>query len=210
MNPTRILLVEDSPSDALLAASLLSDEKSFKHTLTHVQRLADALALLAKEEFDVALSDLGLPDSQGLTTFIEMNKRAPQVPIVVLTRDDDQELAVEAIKMGAQDYLPKGNFDSFSLVRTIKYAIERHRLRQQLRDALENVKTLSGLLPICARCKKIRDDKGYWNQIESYVAKRSNARFSHGYCPECAVKYFEENGLEVPDELRKSVKPATH
>ena len=131
MNSVRILLVEDSPSDALLIVSRLADEKSFKHALTHVERLADSLALLAKDEFDVVLSDLGLPDSEGLATFMEMHKRAPQMPIVVLTRDDDQELAVEAIKMGAQDYLPKSNFDSFSLVRTMNYAIERQRLTQQ-------------------------------------------------------------------------------
>jgi DNA-binding NtrC family response regulator len=200
MNSIRILLVEDSPSDALLIVSLLTEEKSFEHKLTHVERLADSLALLSKGEFDVVLSDLGLPDSQGLATFMAMYKQAPQMPIVVLTRDDDQELAVEAIKLGAQDYLPKSNFDSFSLVRTIKYAIERQRLRQQLSDALENVKTLSGLLPICSGCKKIRDDTGYWNQIESYVTQHSNVRFSHGLCPDCVVKYYKENGLDAPNE----------
>jgi DNA-binding NtrC family response regulator len=206
MNSVRILLVEDSPSDAVLVASLLADEKSFNHTLTHAERLADGLAILAKQAFDVVLSDLGLPDSQGLATFIALHKHAPQLPIVVLTRDNDKELAVEAIKLGAQDYLPKSNFDSFALVRTMNYAIERQRLTQQLRDALENVKTLSGLLPICAGCKKIRDDKGYWNQIETYVSQRSNASFSHGMCSGCAIKFLEEGGVGVPDELRTSAQ----
>jgi hypothetical protein len=68
--------------------------------------------------------------------------------------------------------------------------MERKNLINELKDALAQVKTLSGLLPICSHCKKIRDDKGYWNQIESYIHKHSDAEFSHGICPECAKKYY--------------------
>lgn len=67
---------------------------------------------------------------------------------------------------------------------------ERNRVISELQDALSKVKTLSGLLPICASCKKIRDDKGYWNQIESYISNHSEAEFSHGLCPDCARKLF--------------------
>ena len=67
---------------------------------------------------------------------------------------------------------------------------DRGRLIKDLQEALANVKTLSGLLPICASCKKIRDDKGYWNQIEAYVQQHSDASFSHGICPECMEKYY--------------------
>jgi len=69
---------------------------------------------------------------------------------------------------------------------------EREKLIGELRDALSRVKLLSGLLPICASCKKIRDDKGYWNQIESYIRDHSEAHFSHGICPECARKEYPE------------------
>jgi len=69
---------------------------------------------------------------------------------------------------------------------------ERERLMGELQAALAKVKTLSGLLPICARCKKIRDDKGYWNQIEFYIRDRSEATFTHGICPECANLYHGE------------------
>jgi PAS domain S-box-containing protein len=69
---------------------------------------------------------------------------------------------------------------------------ERERLMGELQAALANVKALSGLLPICARCKKIRDDKGYWNQIEFYIRDRSEATFTHGICPECATLYYGE------------------
>lgn len=69
---------------------------------------------------------------------------------------------------------------------------ERERLIIELQDALAEVRTLSGLLPICASCKKIRDDQGYWNQIEDYISSRSKATFSHGICPECAKKLYPE------------------
>ena len=69
---------------------------------------------------------------------------------------------------------------------------EQRELIAKLQDALANIRTLKGLLPICASCKKIRDDKGYWSQIEVYVRDHSDAEFSHGLCPDCARKYFDE------------------
>ena len=69
---------------------------------------------------------------------------------------------------------------------------EREKLISKLQEALDNIKTLKGLLPICANCKKIRDDKGYWNQIEAYIRDRSDAEFSHGICPDCAKKVFSD------------------
>ena len=72
------------------------------------------------------------------------------------------------------------------------HAEERERLILELQNALAEVKALSGLLPICSHCKKIRDDQGYWNQIEAYIASRSDATFTHGICPECARKFFPE------------------
>jgi hypothetical protein len=72
---------------------------------------------------------------------------------------------------------------------------ERERLINELQETLAEVKTLSGMLPICSNCKKIRDDKGYWNQIESYIGKHSEAKFSHGICPACAKKLYPEFDL---------------
>ena len=69
---------------------------------------------------------------------------------------------------------------------------ERNQLIKSLQDSLAKIKTLSGMLPICASCKKIRDDKGYWNQIETYLHKHSEAEFSHGICPECAKKLYPD------------------
>ncbi len=86
---------------------------------------------------------------------------------------------------------------SISNVRNLE---EKEQLILELQDALAKVKTLSGLLPICASCKKIRDDQGYWNRIESYIGKHADVEFSHGICPECARKLypeiFEKKGAE--------------
>ncbi len=200
--PIKVLLIEDSPTDALLLESALADDLSFPHTVTRAGRLAEGLALATGEVFDVALSDLGLPDSQGLNTFTELQKNAPYLPIIVLTRNDDMETALAALKLGAQDYLPKGELGGVLLSKAIRYAIERKRLVRQLEQALSEVKTLSGLLPICGSCKKIRDDGGYWNQIETYVAQHTSASFSHGLCPECAIRQLEASGIPVSESLR--------
>jgi hypothetical protein len=69
---------------------------------------------------------------------------------------------------------------------------EREKLHSKLQEAFDNIKTLKGLLPICANCKKIRDDKGYWNQIETYVRDHSDAEFSHSICPDCAEILYPE------------------
>ncbi len=69
---------------------------------------------------------------------------------------------------------------------------QRNQLVDELQSALADVKLLSGFLPICASCKKIRDDQGYWNQIEAYISDHSEAKFSHGICPDCAEKAYEE------------------
>ena len=68
----------------------------------------------------------------------------------------------------------------------------------ELTQALGNIQTLSGLIPICAGCKKIRDDRGYWDQVESYIAKHSDAKFTHGICPECSRKYYP--GIDYPKQ----------
>jgi DNA-binding response OmpR family regulator len=190
--PLRILIVEDNPADADFIREMLPQAGPLNFQVESVPRLSGALVRLERKDIDLVLMDLGLPDSQGLETFHALRKTAPGVPVIVLSGNDDQELAIAAVREGAQDYLVKGRIGGDLLVRAVRYALERERLVSELREALANVKTLTGLLPICAGCKKIRDDNGYWNQVDSYVSRHSEATFTHSLCPDCSKKYFPD------------------
>jgi DNA-binding NtrC family response regulator len=194
-NPIRVLLVEDDAEDARLFQALLANEANGQFTLARVDRLAEALRVLMDQEFDIILSDLGLPDSLGLSTFWSLKARAPMLPIVVLSGLEDQEFAVKAVQEGAQDYLVKNQVDGPLLARSLRYAVERKwieserdRLIRELRDALAKVKLLTGMLPICSWCKNVRDDQNYWQTVESYVASHTETQFTHGICPACLEK----------------------
>jgi hypothetical protein len=82
----------------------------------------------------------------------------------------------------------------------VKAEEEREKLIGELQNALAEVKTLSGLLPICSQCKKVRDDSGYWNQIEAYISRNSDASFSHGYCPDCLRQIYKNAGIPLPEK----------
>ena len=202
--PIKVLLIDDEPAQAWLVQEHLRtvSEKSGKAiNLVHTESLGDGFALLTQDgDVDVLLLDLSLPDSLGLETLTKAHTAFPSLPIVVLTSLEDEELGIQLIQGGSQDYLVKGQADGLILYRTIRYAIqrkqeetEREQLIKALQKALAEVKTLSGLLPICSGCKKIRDDHGYWNRIETFISEHSDAEFSHGICPECAKKYFPDH-----------------
>ncbi len=126
-----ILLVEDSPDDALLLQRTLSKEEAIPFKVTHVVQLADALKRLTQENFDLVLLDFVLPDSMGLDTFTSIIAEAPHIPIIILSGLDDEALAIKALGLGAQDYLVKGGVDSNLLVRSIRYAIQRKRVENE-------------------------------------------------------------------------------
>jgi signal transduction histidine kinase len=122
-----VLLVEDDPDDVFLLRKTLDEVARDKFNLRVAARLSEALELAAQQHFDAVLLDLSLPDSHGLETFSEVHARIPEVPVVVLTGLDDEEVAVRAVHEGAQDYLVKGQGDGALLVRSLRYAIERQR-----------------------------------------------------------------------------------
>jgi PAS domain S-box-containing protein len=133
----KILLVEDNPGDIRLLQEILREVTTTQCQITPVITLAEAIDALATSDlapFDVILIDLSLPDSQGIDTFLTLQRQVPNVPIVVLTGLDDENLALSAMQQGAQDYLIKGRVDASLLFRSIRYAIERERAEAQLRQ----------------------------------------------------------------------------
>lgn len=130
-----ILLIEDDPGDAAYLQEILPTEERVRLDLTWVDRLQAGLERLSENDVDVVLLDLGLPDSDGLETLEKVYAYAPNVPVVVLTGDTDQERGVHAMKQGAEDYLVKSQVDRPLLIRTLRYAVERMRLRDALHEA---------------------------------------------------------------------------
>jgi len=142
-----VLLIEDDPEDALLVREAFEHEgEGSRLALQRADRLQSGLARLADGDIDLVLLDLSLPDSQGFETFERTYAQAARVPIVILTGSDDQELATRVVQSGAQDYLIKQELRDGLLCRTLRYAVERKRLEENLRQSqkMEAIGRLAG------------------------------------------------------------------
>ena len=138
-----VLLIEDNPSDAALVRVFLRRELSSRCKFEHQLTLKQGLERLRRGGIDVALIDLDLPDSQGPSTVQTVRAEADGVPIVVLTGFDEEEAALEAVRMGAQDYLVKGKTDAALLVRTLQFAIERAAHQAQRREVADEATAIA-------------------------------------------------------------------
>lgn len=183
----KILLVEDNHDDAAFVERLIHEfqvpqvngsrnEPIGVAAVDHVDRLADGVEQVQVTEPDVVLLDLMLPDSRGLETVDRMVECAPMVPVVVLTGQDERDVGTEAIQRGAQEYLSKDTVTGESILRTIRYAIERMQNRQRLRDRNHRLSLLNRLLRkdlqndismIVGLVDQLRDDEGESDVIET-------------------------------------------
>ncbi len=134
-NVIKVLLIEDNIAEARLLREVLKGATKQEFDLFHEKRLKNALNALETQKFDVILLDLTLPDSQGLDSLLPIISKNSHLPIVVLTNMNDEELALEAVRKGAQDYLVKRHINMDILVRSICYAIERKQMEEKLREA---------------------------------------------------------------------------
>jgi len=206
---TRVLIAED---DYLVSETIKSALKKIGYELTgKASDGLEAVELACSLMPDVVLMDIKMPEINGLEATKRIQERC-SIPVVVLTAHESQDLVDKASELGVGAYLTKPPKPG-EIERAVTIAISRHKDLMELRrlnreiesknkeleKALEEIKTLRGILPICSVCKKIRDDKGYWNQIEKYISDHSDAEFSHGICPECAKKLY-------PDFMHKKGK----
>lgn len=198
----RLLIVDDAPENIIVLRKMLSDF-NFEE-VGSAGSGEDALALLNNRktfnQFDIILMDISMPGIDGIeaTRMIRDDEELRDIPVIMVTGYGSDEYLATAFSAGANDYLtrPVKKIEIYARVKAalrLKRAIdERKNTISELQDALNNIKTLSGLLPICASCKKIRDDSGYWNQVETYIMQHTDASFTHGYCPDCTEKFKEE------------------
>lgn len=166
--PLNVLLIEDNPADIKIVTRMLSLKPEEPVRLTSKTTLTEALAAAMEQRYDAALLDLSLPDSSGLATFTRLHEEAPFLPIIILTGLNDREVALEAMRSGAQDYLSKDELDGRFLLRVLRYAIERQKMQSALSelslvDELTGLYNRRGFLRLAERQIKLagRNGKGF-------------------------------------------------
>lgn len=202
----RILIAED---DIVTAARLRGLLGSWKYDVVHAANGSEALQVLESEDPpSLAILDWEMPELTGVEICRRVRERQIAVPtyIVLLTSKDASVDIVAGLDAGADDYLSKP-FDPAELRARLRAGerivdLQRRLLThvQGLEEALANVRRLSGLLPICAYCKAIRDDSDYWHRVEEYVTDHSEVQFSHGICPDCLNTVVKQQLWDVNQE----------
>jgi AmiR/NasT family two-component response regulator len=196
----RALVVED---DALVSEMIQALLARVGYTI--VGEASDgrqAVEMCRSLQPDVILMDIGLPHVDGIEAARRIQEECP-TPVVVLTAYEAPELVERASEAGVGAYLVKppalrdleqavtiarARFDDLMALRRLNAELQGRN--RELQEALTTVKTLSGLLPICANCKKVRNDRGYWQQVETYIQEHSELEFSHGICPDCRKELY--------------------
>lgn len=210
VHDVKVLYVED---DALARQTLSLMLGRCVRTLVQAENGERGLALFQEHDPDIVITDLNMPVMDGLTMARAIKELNSHTQIVVATAHDDAQFLMEAITIGVDRYVLKP-IEMARLLEAVEHCTsiimlerqvarhteEREQMLEQLRQALAEVKTLRGLLPICANCKKIRDDQGYWNVIEDFVSSHSEAEFSHGICPECTELLYPQYAHRPPKQ----------
>lgn len=205
----RILIADDDP---VMLATLGATLEMFGHDVQSVTTGLEALEILEDPESPrLAILDWTMPGLNGTDVCRRIRLMDYPLPpyLIILTARDTPADVLEALESGADEFLakPVSPMELRARVRvgermiTLQQRLHDHNL--QLRQALEQVKALHGILPICAYCKKIRNDQQYWQQVEHYIADHTGAIFSHGICPECWERHVvpEMEQLQKEDEV---------
>jgi sigma-B regulation protein RsbU (phosphoserine phosphatase) len=182
-----VLIADDDPTSRIVLAATL---KKLGHQITVAKDGAEAWTVFENGEVPLLISDMVMPHVDGLELCrrVRAAKRPKYTYIILLTSVGGKSGYLVGMRAGADDLINK-TLDEEQLAVRLVFAERILNLQSQ-------VKQLSGLLPICCVCKKVRDDQNYWQQVKSYISKRTDARFSHGYCPDCFKKATQE--LEAP------------
>ena len=204
-----ILIVDDSTDHYALLRSILT--KAGHDQILGAESAQTAFSMLnldgtqSATDVDLILMDVLMPEIDGVQACRRIKQQAHlhDIPIIMVTAKNDLENLHEAFAAGAMDYINKP-VKSVELLARVASAItlkkemdcrklrelELRRTNEELQQALREVKVLRGLIPICASCKKIRNDGGFWQQIEEYIGEHSEAEFSHGICQPCLKKLY--------------------
>jgi len=185
-----ILIVDDNPQNIQFLGSLLT-ENGYK--LGFAENGIQALEFVENREPSLILLDIMMPEMDGYEVCEKLKNdiRYKHISVIFITAKAETKDIVKGFDVGGVDYVTKP-FIAEELLARVKTHVQ--------------MKTLKGLLPVCSSCKKIRDDKGYWNQIEGYIEKYSEVKFSHGICPECSDKLYgkEDWYIEIKNDQKNN------
>ena len=192
-----ILIVDDTPDQIELLFQYLA-KSGFQVWLA--QDGESALRQVGHTPPDVMLLDVMMPGLDGFETCrrLKENKTTKEIPVIFMTGLTDIEHKITGFQIGGVDYVTKPLEPQEVLARLTAHITIRNLQKDlqqknaQLEEALNKIKTLSGLIPICASCKNIRDDQGYWHKLEAYIQDHAEVEFSHGLCPDCAKKLYPD------------------
>ena len=195
-NKPVILIVDDVPENVQILGYLLAREYSTFFALNG----NDALAQAEKLRPDLILLDVMMPGMDGyeVCRSLKNDENLRDIPVIFISALDRPEDESAGLKLGAADYIIKPfNPDLVQLrIRNhLQFKLQRDLLKArtvELEKALAKIKVLSGIIPICSSCKKIRDDAGYWQQVEGYISEHSDAEFSHGICNDCLKSLYPD------------------
>jgi PleD family two-component response regulator len=223
-----ILLVDDELIEAELFRGLLEAEENLE--FHYCPRAAEAIEQANQIRPTVIMQDLSMPGDNGLSVIsrFRANPETKDTPVVVFSGEENPQTKSVAFNLGANDYIVK-TVDRVELVARLRYhsrAYWNQRLRDEalralreserqlwesnaslveanrkLTDALSEVKQLSGLLPMCATCRRVRDDQNYWGELSAYISAHTDLRLTHGVCEDCLEKQAAEMGL-TPEQVK--------
>ncbi len=178
-----ILIVDDQMNNLKILLHLLKQQQFEIHIAENGER---ALETLAHHHPDLILLDILMPGMDGFETCkrIKANTATADIPIIFMTALASLKDKIKGFEAGGADYITKP-FEQNEMLIRINTHITLHRQQLKLKQALKKKQALSGILRICPSCKKIRNDAGYWQQVEQYLAEHSEALFRHGVCPDC-------------------------
>lgn len=193
-----ILVVDDQPANLKVLLSFLQEHDYRVYMVDSGQR---ALEVLPKIQPNLVLLDVMMPGMNGFEICKKMkeDKGLAAIPVIFMTALDTVADKMTGFSVGGVDYITKP-FQQVEVLARINTHITLRKREKELEAALEEIKTLTGILPICSYCKQIRNDDGYWQQVEEYIAEHSKAMFSHGVCPSCYRKAMGQLKKEEREE----------